>query len=330
MPPEPTQTEAGKPTPTTPDPLVTVTPAEVVVDAQPLAPTEPRKAAASTPEATDAKVYEVPESEFKRLKEKAQEKGRKAAIADLAAKAREAGFESPEEAFASLAEMRDRIAELTEQSTTATDDDEDDQMTTPSKTKKPSNNNGKRNNRPGRPERQQQSRRDNVRGKEGRVEAKSAKEIVRLERERTKAKEQWRKEEKRRKVAERRLAAKEAEIEIRQIAVQEGVKDVDYALRLLTRDLVGKSMEDLAAFSEKEFFAGLKQTKPYLFGEKNVPATTGTGAGDEDTPPEPNPGEVRTTTAESQHFDAREAKPEDVKARLRELGLSTTGNVSHK
>lgn len=172
-----------------------------------------------------------------------------------------------------------------------------------------------------------QPRRSNSRNKEARMENKSAQEISRLERERSKARENWRKEEKRRKAAERKLAAKEAEIELRQIAMEQGVKDVDYAIRLMTRELQGKSKDDLAAFSEKDFFSGLKSDRPYLFGETTVPATTGTGAGDEGTPPEPKPGEVLTKTAEDTHFDARNAKPEEVRARMAELGLNTSGST---
>jgi len=297
-------------TPTQPDPsdsLVTATPEVVATPPQEI--TEPPKGDVPTDE---GKVYQVPEAEFRRLKEKAQEKGRKAALAELATQAKEAGYESVQDAFAEMASLKARLEELSREPKPRAED-----TRTMAQSKKPQ---GKK---PG----QHQPRRENTRGKGARMEDKSAKEISRLERDRSKAREQWRKEEKRRKTAERRLAAKEAEIELRQIAMEQGVKDVDYAIRLMTRELQGKSKEDLSSFDEKGFFSGLKADRPYLFGEITIPATTGTGAGDEETPPVPKPGEVITNQADTTQFDARTASKEDVNKRMRELGLNTSGSV---
>ncbi len=298
MPPEP---EAGNPNP---DSLVTVTPEATVADAPPVV-TDPPAPDTTAQEA--GTVHQVPEAEFKKLKDKAHEKGRKAALADVAQQAKDAGFDNHADAFAEVLKLRKRLAD---QSQPDPEPKEHRPMAQPKKSSKKS-----------------QPRRTNSRSKDARMETQGNKDIVRLERERSKARENWRKEEKRRKVAERKLAAKEAEIELRQIAMEQGVKDVDYAIRLMTRSLTGKSKEDLEAFNEAEFFVGLKTDRPYLFGEITIPANTGTGAGDDDTPPVPKPGEVITKTAESTHFDARTASKEEVDARMRELGLNTSGSA---
>lgn len=164
-------------------------------------------------------------------------------------------------------------------------------------------------------------------------DSKSAKEIARLERARSKASEKWRREEKRRKTSDRKLLAKEAEMEIQLIAVDAGItgkEDLKIALMLLTSNLREKQGEkgfDMSEYSEADFFQGLKERRPHLFGEKIVPATTGTGAGGEDTPLEPKPGEVITKNAEDTHFDASKATPDEYRARLKELGLNGSGTV---
>ena len=302
--------EAGNNQPDSPDSLVTVTP-EATVTTAPVGVTEPP--VVDTPAKEADTVHQVPEAEFKKLKEKAHAKGHKAALATITSQVKDAGFDSLEDALAQIPQLNARLDELLAEPEPQPKGQRP--MAQPKKktTHKKSG---------------QQPRRTNSRSKEARMETQGNKEIARLERERSKARENWRKEEKRRKSAERKLAAKEAEIELRQIAMEQGVKDVDYAIRLMTRELTGKSKEDLASFNEAEFFVGLKSDRPYLFGETTVPATTGTGAGDDDTPPEPKPGEVLTKTAEDTHFDARDATKEDVDKRMRELGLNTSGSVN--
>jgi len=251
----------------------------------------------------------VPQAEFKKLKEKEREKGRKAALAEITEKVKAAGFESLDEALGQIPKLAAQVEELL--SKPQPTDNEDETMA--QQKKKPANKNG-------------QSKRNNTRGKKDRMESKDAKEIARLERERAKERERWRKEEKRRKATEKKLAATEAMMELREVAINAGVKDVDYAVRLMTRECEGKTKEELAAFDETAFFTGLRDTKPYLFGETTVPANTGTGGDDETTPAVPKPGEVMTQTGEDKMFDARTASKEEIDARKRELGISTNGS----
>lgn len=264
------------------------------------------------------KVYQVPESEFRKLKDKAHQKGFDAATAEFVSKAKEAGFKSIEEAFNEVAQMKARLEELESQEPVH----EEPTMT------KPKNSN-KRNGRTRQSAPQNGERKTSTRSNGKRNDSRYEKEIARLSRDKTKATEKWRREERKRKELQRKLDAQSAEMELRQVAVQQGCKDVDYAIRLLTREAAKKSPEERAEFDEVEFFKGLKQSKPYLFGEEKVPATTGTGAGSEDTPPEPKPGDVSTSAAGTQQFDARTATPDEVKARLKQLGLKTSGVQTH-
>lgn len=56
-------------------------------------------------------------------------------------------------------------------------------------------------------------------------------------------------------------------------------KDVDYAVSLLKRSLRGKTEDELQKFDEKAYFSGLRKTHPYLFGETAAPANTGPSGG---------------------------------------------------
>lgn len=313
MPPEKLEIpEAGNPAPQQPtDPLVTAT-AEPVVTVPPTGATEPPGTDTAGDEGRV--THQVPQDQFKKLKEKERDKGRNAALAEITDKVKLAGFESLDEALAQIPQLSARIDELLS-APDPTDNKDKEPMAQPKKTPP---NKGKRNGQP---------KRSNGRGKEDRMAGKDAKEIARLGREREKDRAKWRREEKRRKAAEQKLAATQAEMEIREIAINAGVKDVDYAVRLMTRECAKLPKDKLAEFDENQFFTGLRDTKPYLFGETTVPANTGTGTGDETTPPEPKPGEVLTQTGDDTKFDARTASKEDVNKRMRELGLPTSGSM---
>lgn len=128
-------------------------------------------------------------------------------------------------------------------------------------------------------------------------------------------------EARRRRELERDLQAKEAEMAIRETAIQAGVRDIDYAVNLLARTLDSKSEEELAAFDEKQFFSGLRNTHPYLFGEIARPATTGPGVG---TQPAPlKPGTVTQTTAQNAQVDAKKMSQSEFQEYLRSKGLSS-------
>jgi hypothetical protein len=113
---------------------------------------------------------------------------------------------------------------------------------------------------------------------------------------------------------------------LREIAVSKGVKDIDYAVRLLTRHLEGMSEEEIAkldggkAFDEGKFFEGLRTTNPYLFAEVTKPANTGTGAGN--APPPPKPGAAAAAQQQGNQVDAKKMSREEFQEHLRKRGLS--------
>lgn len=156
-------------------------------------------------------------------------------------------------------------------------------------------------------------------------------EQIRTEEDRKTMRKQWRSENRRRRELEAELSAKDAEIGLREECYRAGVKDVDYVIRLLTRELQGKTQEEITAYDRSKFYEATRKDKPYLFGETVVAATTGTGGevkaegqggSPANAPASPAPGAVAAKAADEKKFDARTAKPEEVQQRLRELGLN--------
>lgn len=127
-------------------------------------------------------------------------------------------------------------------------------------------------------------------------------------------------EEAKRKAAEQRVQALEAEVELRTAAAKAGVKDVEYAIELLRRDVRKKTEEELQSYDENAFFTGLRKTHPYLFGVESAPAhsdptpagaaPTGDGA-----PPKPEGGD--TPAPAPTPVDARKMSREEYDALLK-------------
>lgn len=288
-------------------PSVTVEPAVVEATPPPVVQPEPEPKVEDKPQS--GKLVELHTSDFKKLKEKERSEGRKRAVADLNSRAIALGFSSLDEMFDSLSSSDTGVEdEVVDDDQVDDDEEEEDMPNTASKNK----NKRKPANR----------RSSNSNSTSTKVSSRKARQLERenekLRNEREKSKRRWKAEEKRRRDLQRKLDAKDVEMQLREQAVMAGVKDVDYALRLLSRRLSGKSEDELASFDESEFFTKLKEDKPYLFGEQIVPATTGNGGSDD--PPAPSSDEV-SKTVEPGHFDARQADPKDVSKRLRELGL---------
>lgn len=154
---------------------------------------------------------------------------------------------------------------------------------------------------------------------------KAAVESTRVAEERVKMRKQWKREERQRRELQRQLDAKEAEMQLHHEMFGFGIKDVDYAHRLLVRELAGKSEEEIAAFNRTAFYEGLRKDKPYLFGEVTAPATTGTtdaAKANGQVPTPPPAGQPTTQAAQQQQFDARTATPAQVQERLKSLGLN--------
>jgi hypothetical protein len=115
-----------------------------------------------------------------------------------------------------------------------------------------------------------------------------------------------------------------AEMHLRTIASGAGVQDIDYAITLFSREVERLTPEQAATFDEKQFFEGLRKSKPLLFGESVVPANTGTGAGGAPTPPKP--GAVAARNGQEGKFDARKANPRDLAAELARRGINAHGH----
>lgn len=270
-------------------------------EGQIIQPTEVVEAKADTTEEPSGdqmeKVQQVKHSDFKRIKEEAKAKGKAEALSDLDAQAKLQGFTSFADALKALGELNKRPPAATAaKPASPTPPKEATTMTTkpPKKT-------------------------DADKALE---KARADAETARVDK--IKAHRQWRAGEMKRREMQSALDAKDAEMGLREEMYRAGVADVDYTLRLLTRELEGMNEEQIAAYDRSAFYGTLRQERPYLFGEKVVPANTGTNGQKTDgsSPAEPKAGEASKEAAASNQFDARTAKPEDVQKRLRALGLN--------
>lgn len=129
-------------------------------------------------------------------------------------------------------------------------------------------------------------------------------------------------EERRRKESDRTREAMEAEMSIREQAVFAGIngkENLNYAVSVLKQSIEGKTADELKSFDEVKFFEELRTRQPYLFGERIVPATTGTGGKE---PAAPKPGETLSSTAAGNQVDASKMNDKDYRTHLRKRGLS--------
>lgn len=246
---------------------------------------------------SDSKKVELHHSDFKRIKNKAKAQGERAALESLTKRAKDAGFDSLDDVFAKLKSLN-TLEEKAEEE--PEEEEEETEMATTPKKKQPTRKKPVKHRQP-----------DNVDPRQRRMKQDLEKERSKRE----KATRKWRQEERRRRELQKKLDAKDAEMELREAAHLSGVKDVDYALRLLYRELNGKSEDELEGFDEKEFFNNLRNDRPYLFGESVTPATTGNA--DEDAPPAPD-----NVEPEANNFNARDASKKDLDKRLNDLGIN--------
>ena len=115
-----------------------------------------------------------------------------------------------------------------------------------------------------------------------------------------------------------------AEMHLRTIAASVGVQDIDYAITLFSREVERLTPEQAEKFDEKVYFETLRKTKPLLFGEAVVPATTGTGMGGAPTPPKP--GAVAAQNGQNGRVDARKLDPRQYAAELAKRGINPHGS----
>lgn len=134
-------------------------------------------------------------------------------------------------------------------------------------------------------------------------------------------------EERQRKALQGKLDAQEAEHELRFAAVRAGVDDVDYAVVLLRRQLIGKTEEELAQFDEGAFFnQELKKSHPYLYKSgtreaNSSPAPDGV-AGKDDGAPTPAAPTAQPDGAQDSQVDARKLSNDAYAQLLRKRGLT--------
>lgn len=238
----------------------------------------------------------LPQHTLGKLKQEQRERGKREAMTELEAKFKAAGFSSLDDAIAAMAASRNTPAAAAPAekpvAKTKTPEPEltvDDEVQTTA---------------------QPQAGSD------------QAKQMQRLLREREKLAKQFAAEQAQRRKLQRQLEAKEAEFALRETAVGKGVKDVDYALRLIQRELEHKDEKALAAFDEAKFFDNLRSSHPYLFGEMVVPATTGTGVGA--APAAPKASTVQSANGQAGKLNAREMSAEEFQKLVRSRGFSPT------
>lgn len=282
-------------TPTNPAPDVTAQPAEVHVDAPAVVQgggSTAEEPAEELPKGMQPHqsggVQVLSQSAFKVMKQKERERGKKEA---MTAMAEAAGFSSVEELQKAMAGLKS----------------------------KPQVGGGKPSGQANQSQSRNQAQQQQPSNNPHKESARLQREVQRLTEENAGLRKQLVKLDEKRKDLQQHIFAKEAEFALREVAAMQGVRDVDYAIRLFTREMEGKSEEDLAKVDEAEFFKGLRTEHPYIFGEVVRPATTGTGTG---SPPVPKPGEAINTTVQSNQVDARKMKPEEFREHLRQRGLS--------
>lgn len=254
-------------------------------------------AASAVPEQQAAngnnKTMVIPHSAMKRIREEERENGKQAALESIA---KDAGYASHTEFVSALAKLRNQpAAQPAAQAVPAKQvQEEDDGSLTPDQVAKMKDS------------RREQSRYERqlekTLGERNRY-AQSATEWQRKARE-----------------AQAQVDAVKAEMQLRTIAASVGVQDIDYAITLFSREVEKLSLEQAEKFDEKAYFEGLRKSKPLLFGETVMPATTGTGAGSAPTPPKPN--QVVAQTAMNGRVDARKMSAQDYQAHLRKMGIS--------
>jgi len=231
----------------------------------------------------------LPQASMAKLKEEQRQRGKREAMTELEAKFKAAGFSSIEDAIAAMAAAKNAPAKAAAKASPAP-----------------------------------KAVVETI--EEAAVEATTqtgsdyTKQLQKLQRERERLAKQFATEQAQRRKLQRTLEAKEAEFALRETAVGKGVRDVDYALRLIQRELEGKDEKALAAFDEAKYFDGLRQSHPYLFGETVVPATTGTGVGA--APAAPKAGNVQAAQGAAGKTDARSMSQDEFQKLMRSRGFS--------
>jgi hypothetical protein len=238
---------------------------------------------------TQSKTISLPTSAFAKLKAEAAEKGRKGALSEVEQKAKAFGFDSVDAMFRALEASRSSASEEVVETRPA----------------------------------QRQAQVQQQQAKQGSGKEAVAVEALRIAKELERARKESEKASREARRYRQQFEEYQAETEMKEVLLRAGVREeVDYALSLMRRDIQSKLETDpeLAAYSTDEFLRSLRTNKPFLFGESRVAATTGTGGEGPQARPAA-PGQAASTIAQAEQFDARKASPEQLKARLAQLGI---------
>lgn len=241
------------------------------------------------PPGRQERVHTLPQSAFKTLKAEQRERGKRAAMSAIEQEARALGF-------ASYQAMKDAAAGLTTRQQQSQTGQAQVQSQVPQQQ-------GQASTAQEQPQADaRQSRRDREKERLTRVAAFERRQRIAMS---------------------QLLREKDAETELRILAMQCGVKDVDYAITLLRRHINGYSKAQLAAFDERKFLSEtLRQSHAYLYEVSEVPVTTsvsetgGAGGAAAGGPPAAKPGNGGTK------FDARTATGDEYAAQLAKRGLT--------
>jgi hypothetical protein len=230
----------------------------------------------------DGSVKVLSPSAYRRLKDEARERGKRAANEEVNTALKAAGYSSMEELIRAAKAQKQHVQQ-------------------PDKHKEGDKN------------RQQQPNKPNQQNLSPRQVEQLNKQLEQERKEKADA-------SRRARDLQRKLDATEAERVLEHVAFQVGIKDTDYAIRLLTRKCDAMTDDELKAFDERKFFEGLRTSHPYLFQEIVQAATTGTSGGNQ--PPPPNARTVTNATASNGQVDAMAMKPGEFLAHLRRRGLT--------
>lgn len=251
---------------------------------------------ASTATSGGGKNITLPNKAFKDRLDHAKAAGKKEALAELESMAQAAGFTSHAEMVGFVKELKSKGASGAGQAAAQTQTADTGGQTSTQRPALPANKHDRR------------------------AMERYNRDLERWNKERSDLTRKVAQSDKRARLAVQDREALEARMALERVAMQKGIKDVDFAIHLITEQLEGQSEEKLKTFDEGKFFEGLRATRPYLFGETVVPATTGTGG--EGAPQTPKPGEAAATAATNGQTDARKMKPEEYAALLKKHGIN--------
>lgn len=282
----------------------------------------------------NSKVVPMARESIAKLAREHQDKGKKAAQAELDKKAKKLGYGSADEMFASIEQNNRR-----RQGAQGNRRDRNDRSRGGGNGERRNDRNGDQNARGGgngggdrsrEGQRPQNNDRNRNRDRDDRRDRENQERIDRERRARLKAQRDA-------DEARREAYAAEATGELKVMALQLGIRDPDYAIALMTRELEserGKLQSKFAgadlerefgkvvdAFDETKYFEGLKKTRPYLFQETVVDANTGTTRTGEGGPPPPGAGQVTQVQVNNRQKNARDMSSAEYRAEIRRRGL---------